>query len=226
MTTASESKPIMAFLNHKAFLIIELFVLAIVIPTIIITQKLAPKMFSFLWGTTLYCIIVYLLTSPRDLNRVWNWPAVNWQTLRPIVLRWAAISVALLGFTWLLFPEKLFMLQRERPEILAIILFAYPILSALPQEFIFCTFFFKRYEIFFGADTRMLLASAIVFAYAHVLFINWVAPTLSLIAGLIFAHTYQTKQSLSLVTIEHALYGNTLFFIGLGWFFWGGSISP
>jgi len=28
-----------------------------------------------------------------------------------------------------------------------------------------------------------------------------------------------------LVSIEHALYGNTLFFLGLGWFFWGGSVN-
>jgi hypothetical protein len=65
----------------------------------------------------------------------------------------------------------------------------------------------------------------VTFAYVHVLFINWVAPPLSLIAGYIFATTYARTRSLSLVTFEHGLYGNSIFLIGLGWFFWGGSIQ-
>ena len=66
--------------------------------------------------------------------------------------------------------------------------------------------------------------SALIFCFAHVFFINWVAPLLSLFGGLMFATTYSKTNSLLLVSIEHALYGNTLFFIGLGWFFWGGSV--
>ena len=114
---------------------------------------------------------------------------------------------------------------RERPEILPYILVLYPILSAIPQEFIFCTFFFERYRRFFGDNWTMLLMSALVFAYAHVLYINWVAPVLGFCAGLIFAYTYLKTRSLALVSIEHALYGNMLFTTGLGWFFWGGSVA-
>ena len=44
-------------------------------------------------------------------------------------------------------------------------------------------------------------------------------------AGLIFASTYAKSKSLALVTIEHGLYGNFLFFIGLGWYFYGGAIN-
>ena len=43
------------------------------------------------------------------------------------------------------------------------------------------------------------------------------------VGGLMFANTYRRTNSLFLVSLEHALYGNTLFFIGLGWFFWGGA---
>ena len=70
----------------------------------------------------------------------------------------------------------------------------------------------------------MVLASSVVFAYAHVLFINPVAPTLSFIAGLIFASTYMKTRSLALVSIEHGLYGNAMFIIGLGWYFYSGSM--
>ena len=70
----------------------------------------------------------------------------------------------------------------------------------------------------------MIWASAIVFAYAHILFINPVAPVLSLLAGYFFASTYAKYKSLALVTIEHALYGNMIFTLGLGYYFWGGSV--
>lgn len=112
-----------------------------------------------------------------------------------------------------------------KPYFVLVLFCLYPILSALPQEIIFCSFFFRRYAPFFKTERAMIIASAIIFAYAHVLFINPVAPFLSIIAGLIFASTYAKSKSLALVTIEHGLYGNFLFFIGLGWYFYGGAIN-
>ena len=66
-----------------------------------------------------------------------------------------------------------------------------------------------------------MAASSIIFAYVHVLFINPVAPLLTIIAGYFFASTFAKHKSLALVTIEHALYGNMVFTLGLGWYFWG-----
>lgn len=119
--------------------------------------------------------------------------------------------------------KRLFYIVKERPQLLLFLLFFYPIFSALPQEFIFCTFFFQRYKPFFKSRKARVWASAIVFAYAHVLFINPVAPVLSFIAGLIFASTF-AKTMLALVTIEHSMYGLVLFAVGLGWYFWGGAL--
>jgi membrane protease YdiL (CAAX protease family) len=121
-------------------------------------------------------------------------------------------------------PGKLFYILKEKPEIIPFLMVFYPVFSALPQEFIFCTFFFERYKSFFPTTQARIIASAIVFAYAHVLFINPVAPALSFIAGLIFAGTFAKTKSLALVTIEHSLYGVALFIIGLGWYFWGGAL--
>ena len=101
---------------------------------------------------------------------------------------------------------------------------AYPVLSAVPQEFIFCSFFFARFATLFPSTKVMIAVSAIVFAYAHILYINPVAPTLSLIGGYIFASTYAKYKSLALISIEHALYGNALFTVGLGWYFFGGAV--
>lgn len=155
---------------------------------------------------------------------MWNWEAVTKDELKPIILRWVLASIGMIGFLYLYDPDRLFYIPLERPHIIPFLLLAYPVVSALPQEIIFCSFFFKRYEHYFGTGRKMVIASAIIFAYAHVLYINPVAPTLSLIAGLIFAYTYLKTKSLALVTIEHGLYGNSLFVIGLGWYFYSGSV--
>ena len=129
-------------------------------------------------------------------------------------------------FTNILFPEKLFIIQKSNQNsLLYKILLFYPMLSAFPQEFIFCKFFFKRYLSLFKSEQNLVLMSSIIFCFAHIFAINWVAPFLGYIGGLIFANTYRKTQSLFIVSFEHALYGNTLFFLGLGWFFWGGSVG-
>lgn len=213
------------FIGDRRFVFIELVILAIVIPTTIIVFQLAPFMFNFLWTTTAYCVLILALTKRDRWRDIWKWSAVTWDNLKPMLTRWVLATLFMIAFTWVLFPDKLFMIPRERPELLPTLLVLYPLLSAIPQEFIFCTFFFKRYEPFFGKGTLMLLASALVFAYAHVLYINWVAPLLGLFAGIIFAQTYLKTKSLALVSIEHGLYGNSLFVIGLGWFFWTGAVG-
>lgn len=183
-------------------------------------------MILFLWGAATYCAYhVFIRRSQSFPKDVWKWKAVNKENMKEIIPRWLLCCAAMLIFIHLYDPEKMFNLAHRKPEFILILFIAYPLLSALPQELIFCSFFFHRYESFFKSDRAKIIASAIVFAYAHVLYINWVAPLLSLIAGLIFAQTYAKTKSLALVTVEHALYGNALFLIGLGWYFWGGAVT-
>lgn len=224
MEIGSLPRHIQNVLLSRPFMVVEFVLLCLTLPTIIIVAKLAPYMFSFLWGAALYAFIVLLLTQRQSLGQLWRWEAVTWQALKPILIRFGIATIAMMAFCLWLAPERFMVLPRTKPEFVLVLCILYPIISALPQEMIFCSFFFKRYERFFGAGLGMVVASAILFAYAHVLYINWVAPTLSLIAGLIFADTYRRTKSLALVTIEHGLYGNALFIIGLGWYFYGGAV--
>lgn len=212
-------------LRHPVYLSLELAVLALGVPVAMIYFNLASQLFTFLWAAAGYCLLIYILINGNDWRKIWGWQEVTWVNLRPILGRWMLVSAALLLFTWQVFPDKLFFILHHKPEILPFILVFYPIFSALPQEFIFCSYFFKRYEKFFGRGVLIIAASAVVFSFAHLMFINWVAPILSLLGGVIFARTFKQTGSLALVTIEHALYGNLLFTIGLGWFFWGGALG-
>jgi len=208
----------------RKIIIIEFILLCLVVPGIIIANKWAVYMFLFLWAASLYAYVVMRTLYHDRIREIWNWSGITWSNIRPILIRWFFASIGMLLFLYLYDADKIFGLIEDRPKIIPLLLLLYPILSALPQEFIFCSFFFERYRILFGTGHKMLIASAVVFAYAHLLYINPVAPMLSLLGGLIFASTYLKTRSLALVTIEHSLYGNVLFLIGLGYYFYGGNV--
>ncbi len=139
------------------------------------------------------------------------------------VLRRFAISGALLTLVLgLVEPSLLFGFPRQRPWFWALVMVGYPVLSVLPQEFLYRTYFFHRYEAWLGRWT--VPASALAFCVAHLLFGNWVALALTLIGGGFFARTFERTRSLLLASIEHALYGQLVFTIGLGEFFYGGTV--
>jgi len=211
-------------IDAPVYIRVEFLLLCVALPAFIIITKSAPFMFAFLWGATLYCYLVYRTLYFKGWRDIWRWDALTRENLVPIVLRWAAASVLMYFFLLWYAPDRLFFLISQRPELLLALFFLYPVISALPQEFIFCKFIFRRYERFFGRRLGMVWASAIIFAFAHILYINPVAPLLSLIGGYIFAQTYRKTGSLALVTLEHSLYGNSLFILGLGWYFYGGSV--
>lgn len=210
--------------TSRNIVIIEFVVLCILIPGLIIGMRLAPLMFAFLWAATGYCWLVLRRTDKNLFKNIWNFKEVNWSNLKPLLLRWILASIGMCLFLLWYDPERLFVIWREYPMAIPAILVGYPILSALPQELIFCSFFFSRYQALFKNEKLLILASALTFGYAHCLYINPVAPPLTFIGGLIFAGTYAKTKSLALVTIEHSLYGISLFLIGLGWYFFSGAV--
>ena len=210
--------------NGTKYRIFELILLSIILPSVILFFKLAPNLLLFLWAVLLYCLLVFYVCYPEEERGKYR-VTLSINIIGFVVARWVLLSLLLFLFTYFMFPEKLFLVQRTNPGFIWKIMVFYPLFSALPQEFIFCKFFFSRYKVFFGEKTFMVMMSSLAFCFAHILFINCVAPVLGLLAGVIFARTYQRTKSLLLVSLEHSLYGDTLFFIGLGWFFWGGSIA-
>lgn len=207
--------------SSTAFVAAELLILSILIPSVIFFFKLAPYILFILWAILVYTILVYRYVGSRQEIVV----KFDLRTVVVVVCRWVVATIILLILTYQVFPDKLFMIQENNPGLIWKILIFYPIFSALPQEFIFCKFFFHRYRCFFGDGVLMVAMSAFAFCVAHILFLNWVAPILGLMAGILFANTYMKTRSLAMVALEHSLYGNALFVLGLGWYFWGGSVA-
>jgi membrane protease YdiL (CAAX protease family) len=148
-------------------------------------------------------------------------PKAEW---RRILLNYAAAVPALLLLLWIVNPASLFTLALRHPAIWMAVMCAYPIASVLPQEFAYRVFFFERYRPLFGRDVGMILASAMAFSFAHIVFRNWLAVVLTFIGGVLFARSYQRTRSLWLVAVEHALYGCAIFTVGYGEFFSEGTL--
>jgi hypothetical protein len=102
------------------------------------------------------------------------------------------------------------------PQLALLIL--YPLISVWPQEVLYRSFFFERYEPLFGR--AIPFASAIAFAFLHIVYANLVAVAMTLAGGLWFSATYLRTRSLPLAWLEHSLYGLFVFSIGLGEFFY------
>lgn len=134
----------------------------------------------------------------------------------------AVIVLAVL--TWRFRPDLFLVFPREETRLWLLVMLLYPLLSVYPQEVIFRTFFFHRYAPLFRRETPLVVASATSFALAHVFFANWVAPLLTLAGGLLFANAYARTRSTLRCSIDHSLWGDILFTVGLGWYFYGGSI--
>ena len=212
----------------KSIKFLEIFILGIIFPLSIVFFNLSQYILILLWIVFFYTVLIYLLVYKKSIE-ISTFFKINFDKNKNylifIIIRWLIASILLYFVTQFFFPDKLFFIQKNTENILWKIFLIYPILSAFPQEFIFCTFFFLRYSSILGNTRNMILVSALVFCFAHVFSVNYVAPILSIFGGYFFAKTYQKTNSLLIVSLEHALYGNTLFFIGIGWFFWGGSVG-
>lgn len=143
--------------------------------------------------------------------------------LRPALLLWAVASVLALGAVAVFAPDRLFDLPREEPLLWAAIVIFYPLFSVYPQELLFRAFLLHRYAPVFGTGRAAAAASALAFGFAHLLFGNLLAVLATVVGGWLFARRYQTTGSLLVVSIEHGLYGITIFTIGLGQFFYHGA---
>jgi membrane protease YdiL (CAAX protease family) len=120
-------------------------------------------------------------------------------------------------------PQNFLGIPSYHPRIWILIMFLYPVFSALPQEFVYRRFFFHRYSALFS-DKDMIIFSAITFGLLHIIFHHWQSVLLSAAGGYLFARTYSQSRSLIITVIEHSIYGIIIFTIGLHQYFYDGPL--
>lgn len=218
--------------RRNAWLLVECVLLFFVGPALF--TRLAPLgwLFPGLWALAAGCLVILIfdrdfrradLLHPRGVRLVW----------KPVLIRFAILAAgitlafALVDRFYYTEEHALFALPRRAPGFWLVIMFAYPIFSVYPQELIWRSFFFRRYDEIFPARRRgpspLLIVSSLAFAWAHLMFPSpWVAMSMTFVGGLLFASTYRKSRSLLAAALEHALYGCLIFTIGMGRFFYSG----
>jgi uncharacterized protein len=174
-----------------------------------------------LWLVAAYCLYQLLHDPGFDRKLLWNRTTLT--RLWPQVLLLFVSLALLIGSAVSLFhPERLFNLVRRTPLPWAAVMVLYPVLSVYPQGIVYRAFLFYRYRALFRHPLTKIVASALVFSFAHIIFRNPVAVSFTLVGGLIFAWRYSQSGSLFTSAFEHALYGCWMFTIGLGDLFYRG----
>lgn len=212
-------------MNRRALLIAEFLLFFVLVPGGLLLWQLQTRVpfFPVLFG--LLGLTLFLGWRDKDLRFRFD---DSWEKARrflpQLLLRVAVAALILFVLTWFVWNDLFLRLPRQRPHLWMLVMMLYPLLSVVPQEYLFRIFFMQRYRPLFGEGALMLWVNALVFGWAHIFFLNPIAPLLSVIAGLLLADTWRRTRSLRAVWLEHALYGQIVFTCGLGWFFFHGSV--
>ena len=146
----------------------------------------------------------------------------EWRLLLGFTL---GVGVACLGVALWLVPHSLFAIPLHRPELWAMIMVFYPLLSAAPQELIYRPLFFRRYGALFPNDGVAVFANAVLFGLGHLFYMNWITIGLTTLIGAVFAWAYLKHRSFLLAAVLHGIAGQIVFTVGLGQFFYHGAIG-
>jgi len=212
-------------MKSKRSLWIEFFVFFIILPLLIIPFNSIVGRFIIPVLLITAFIIYKILKNDEtfDNSALWKGNFSRKELLR-IILKFFPGLILLSLFTKFFLPDLFLAFPRQVPLFWIMVMIMYPLVSVYPQELIFRTFIFHRYQTIFPRKYLMITASAFSFGLYHLFFSNWIAPVLSLGGGFLFACTFYRTRSTAAASLEHALWGDLIFTVGLGMYFYGGNI--
>jgi len=218
--------PLVPATGGRLYLALELALFFVAVPIFLFVYRrlFAEYVIPSIVLVAAGCLIVLLLDPELDRRRLWN-AAELWPRFRHTLLFFVPAAAALGVIFAVVEPERLFGLPLRSPTLWLLVMVLYPVVSVYPQELIFRTFIFHRYRFLFPNRWAMIVASGVIFGLAHLFFGSWIAPVLSAVGGVRFAYTYARTDSTLQASLEHGLWGDFLFTVGLGWYFYSGSIS-
>lgn len=183
------------------------------------TRVLPP--IPVLWVGAIAALLFLRRQVEFDRRLLWGVAGVR-PGLRGVLLRFTFFGPAMIALAWLLEPEWFLSFPRDRPLSWAMVMLLYPILSVVPQGILYRSFLCHRYRPLFGDGRLMIGVAAASFGFAHIVMHRWEPVFMTTIGGLVLTRTLLVRRSGLLADLEHALYGNLAFTLGLGvWIFTG-----
>jgi membrane protease YdiL (CAAX protease family) len=176
------------------------------------------SLIATLWTLAAVAAALLAVTPGFSFRRV-----VNGVVLREwrLILGYAGLSAAVcILFVLLLLPGRLLDLPLERTFLWLVIVTAYPILSAFPQELIYRSLFFERYGGLFPSTAAAVAANGAAFGLGHLFFMHPVTIGMTALGGAVIGWAYLARgRSLMLAWVLHSLAGQIIFTSGIGVFF-------
>ena len=211
----------------KAQLWIEFIALFVGVPILMavffeeIQQQRA--LFGTVWALALMSVLLLWRTPGWSLKMLFQGPVFSeWR----LILGFFAFSaVTSSAFVFAINPNMFLWMVFSRPELWIMIMVAYPILSAWPQEVIYRSLFFERYGVLFSSTALLILANGAVFGFGHVFYMNWITISMTAVGGAVMGWAYLRNRSMALAWVLHAIAGNIVFTVGLGRFFYSGNVG-
>ncbi len=201
-------------MRSNSYKLLEFFIIFILAPiSLVLEFPIWIKLAIGLLGFTYIVFVLLRIEKKRfKIAKNLNWPSFWKRTFLHLLI----IIVITITYVWFTDRSQLFIVMLEKSKLWLFILFFYSLFSVYPQELIYRTFFFQRYETLFKSKNLLLFVNAIVFSLAHIFFRNTLVLLLTFIGGALFALTFYKTKSTLLVSIEHAIYGCWLFTVGMG----------
>ena len=178
-------------------------------------EELAGWLMPLLGAIGLLCLALLLIDKQFKRVRLWHWSDARTH-VKAILLFFLPWACLLTVVVYLARPELFMRWPIEQPDLWVATLLVYPIISVIPQEIIYRTFFFHRYKPIMPSKYMRWGVSTFAFGLAHLVYGNWIAVVLSWIGGALFGYRYMKTRSTPVVVIEHAVWGCFIFTVGLG----------
>lgn len=196
---------------------IEMLVLFVLAPCagLFFQQQLSTFLLPALISLAALCLWL-ILQDPGfkrfRLTNSANLPAALWRRRPAFIAGLCASGILFFSFS----DASWFHLPMQETDRWLSLLIIYPLLSVAPQELIFRTFFFHRYKKIIPKKKIRAWLSAAFFAWAHIIYGNWIAVGVAFCGGILFAFTYAKSRSTLACVVEHSIWGLWLFSFGLG----------
>jgi membrane protease YdiL (CAAX protease family) len=201
-------------MQSTVYKLTEFFIIFILIP---VSFAIAyPVWIKMIIGVLGFFYVIFILLKVEK-NKFKIGSQLNWrQFFKFTLIQLIVIAILTTLYMWVMDRPNLYVVIVNKPLLWLMILFVYSFFSVYPQELIYRTFFFQRYQSLFKNQTLFIIINATLFSLAHLFFKKGIVMILTFIGGILFALTYKKTKSTLLVSIEHAIYGCWLFTVGMG----------
>lgn len=182
------------------------------------------SLFGAIWLLAGVSAVLLSMTPGWTVRQLFAGPVMrHWR----IVLLYASVTAVIcIAFVFWLVPERFLELPTHRRNLWILIMVAYPVASAWPQELIFRALFFERYGALFPTTALAIIANGAIFGFGHLFYMNMVVIGFTALGGAFWAWVYLTRgRSMTLIWILHSVAGQIIFTVGLGGFFFHGNVG-